>query len=116
MRPAYDATGARSYPNHVVDQRAWPHMGVRTDRGSGTLSSSDRPAAEAERMSTMGGRDPAMRKRVAAFSFYALMVVLFPVTLVGFVIWAGKLLFVRTPGISTTAQGSWGGFAIAIVE
>ena len=46
-----------------------------------------------------------MPKRAAAFAYYALMVVLFPVTLVGFVIWVGKLLFVKTPGISTTAQG-----------
>jgi len=46
-----------------------------------------------------------MRKRAAAFAYYALMVVLFPVTLVGFVIWIGKLLIARTPGVSTTAQG-----------
>jgi methyltransferase (TIGR00027 family) len=46
-----------------------------------------------------------MRKRAAAFSFYALSVVLFPITLVGFVIWVGKLLIGKTPGVSTTAQG-----------
>jgi methyltransferase (TIGR00027 family) len=46
-----------------------------------------------------------MRKRAAAFAFYALSVVLFPVTLLGFVIWVGKLLIGRTPGVSTTAQG-----------
>jgi len=45
-----------------------------------------------------------MRKRAAAFAFYALSVVLFPVTLLGFVIWVGKLLIGRTPGVSTTAQ------------
>ena len=46
-----------------------------------------------------------MRKRAAAFAYYALMVVLFPVTLVGLVMWIGKLLIARTPGVSTTAQG-----------
>jgi methyltransferase (TIGR00027 family) len=46
-----------------------------------------------------------MRKRAAAFAYYALMVVLFPVTLLGFIIWIGKLLIARTPGVSTTAQG-----------
>src|ERR1035437_10239101 len=46
-----------------------------------------------------------MRKRAAAFAYYALMVVLFPVTLLGFIIWIGKLLIGRTPGVSTTAQG-----------
>jgi methyltransferase (TIGR00027 family) len=53
----------------------------------------------------MNGRDPAMRKRAAALSYYALMVVLFPVTLVGFVIWIGKLVIGKKPGVSTTAQG-----------
>jgi hypothetical protein len=46
-----------------------------------------------------------MGKRAAGLAHYALMVVLFPVTLVGFVIWVGKLLIARTPGVSTTAQG-----------
>jgi methyltransferase (TIGR00027 family) len=46
-----------------------------------------------------------MRKRAAGLAYYALSVVLFPVTLVGFVIWVGKLLIARTPGVSTTAQG-----------
>ena len=46
-----------------------------------------------------------MRKTAAAIVYHALMVVLFPVTLVGLVIWIGKLLTSRTPGVSTTAQG-----------
>jgi methyltransferase (TIGR00027 family) len=46
-----------------------------------------------------------LRKRMAALAYYALMTVLFPVTLLGFVIWIGKLLIARTPGVSTTAQG-----------
>ena len=46
-----------------------------------------------------------MRKPISGVGYYAIMVVLFPVTLVGFVIWIGKLLFWRTPGVSTTAQG-----------
>jgi methyltransferase (TIGR00027 family) len=53
----------------------------------------------------MDTKEPAMRKRSAAVAYYALMVVLFPVTLLGFVIWIGKLLIARTPGVSTTAQG-----------
>jgi methyltransferase (TIGR00027 family) len=46
-----------------------------------------------------------MRKGAAAFAYYVLMVVLFPVTLLGFVIWIGRLLFGRRAGVSTTAQG-----------
>jgi methyltransferase (TIGR00027 family) len=46
-----------------------------------------------------------MRKPIAAFGFYALSTLLFPVTLLGFVIWIGKLLVSRSSGVSTTAQG-----------
>jgi len=46
-----------------------------------------------------------MRKRAAAFSYYALSIVLFPITLVGLVMWVGKLSIAKTPGVSTTAQG-----------
>ena len=46
-----------------------------------------------------------LRKTAAAIVYYALMVVLLPVTLAGFVIWVGKLLIGKTPGVSTTAQG-----------
>src|SRR4051812_37077382 len=50
-------------------------------------------------------RGSAMRKRSAAFAFYAISVVLFPITLFGYVIWIGKLLIGKSPGVSTTAQG-----------
>ena len=46
-----------------------------------------------------------MRKRAAAFAFYAISVVLFPITLLGYVIWVGKLVIGKSPGVSTTAQG-----------
>jgi len=46
-----------------------------------------------------------MRKVIAAIVYYAMSVVLFPVTLVGFVIWIGKLLLAgSSSGVSTTAQ------------
>lgn len=44
-----------------------------------------------------------MRGPMVPFVFYALSVVLFPVTLVGYVIWVGKLMLSRPPGVSTTA-------------
>ena len=46
-----------------------------------------------------------MRKTGAAFAFYVLSIVLFPVTLVGYVIWVGKLLAAKPSGVSTSAQG-----------
>jgi hypothetical protein len=46
-----------------------------------------------------------MRKKAAAFAFYAISVVLFPITLLGYVIWVGKLVIGKSPGVSTTAQG-----------
>jgi methyltransferase (TIGR00027 family) len=46
------------------------------------------------------------RDIIAATVFYILNIILFPVTLVGFVIWVGKLLLSgRGSGVSTTAQG-----------
>lgn len=46
-----------------------------------------------------------MRKLVAAPIFYLLTVLLFPVTLTGYVIWISRLLLRRRSGISATAQG-----------
>lgn len=46
-----------------------------------------------------------MRKLVAAPIFYLLTVLLFPVTLLGYVIWIGRLLLQRRSGVSATAQG-----------
>ena len=47
-----------------------------------------------------------MRDRFSAAAFYVLSVLLFPVTLTGYVIWVGKgLLFGRGTGVSATAQG-----------
>ncbi|MFN8443493.1 MAG: SAM-dependent methyltransferase [Caldilineaceae bacterium] len=47
-----------------------------------------------------------MRTFFAATVFYLLNIVLFPVTLLGYVIWVGKLLLIgRRSGVSGTAQG-----------
>ena len=46
-----------------------------------------------------------MRKFVAASIFYLLTILLFPVTLLGYVIWIGRLLTQRQSGVSATAQG-----------
>lgn len=46
-----------------------------------------------------------MRKTGAAFAFYVLSIVLFPVSLPGYVIWVGKLLAAKPSGVSTSAQG-----------
>ncbi len=44
--------------------------------------------------------------RFAAAVFYVLNVLLFPVTLIGYVIWVGKALLAgRGSGVSSTAQG-----------
>jgi len=46
------------------------------------------------------------RGRIAATVFYTLSVLLFPVTLIGYVIWVGKAFLAgRTSGVSGTAQG-----------
>jgi hypothetical protein len=47
-----------------------------------------------------------MRNRSAAAVFYILSVLLFPVTLIGYVIWVGKGIFTgHASGVSATAQG-----------
>ncbi len=46
-----------------------------------------------------------MRDLIAATVFYILSVLLFPVTLLGYVIWIGSLLAGRGSGVSATAQG-----------
>jgi methyltransferase (TIGR00027 family) len=46
-----------------------------------------------------------MHPLVAAGVFYILNVLLFPVTLLGYVIWTGSLLVRRGSGVSATAQG-----------
>lgn len=46
-----------------------------------------------------------MRDLIAATVFYILSVLLFPVTLLGYVIWTGSLLAGRGSGVSATAQG-----------
>jgi methyltransferase (TIGR00027 family) len=47
-----------------------------------------------------------MHGRIAAIVFYLLFVLLFPVTLLGYVIWVGKALLAgRKSGVSWTAQG-----------
>ncbi|MCI0142769.1 SAM-dependent methyltransferase [Arthrobacter bambusae] len=45
-----------------------------------------------------------MRKPDAAVAFYALSIALLPVSLLGYVIWVGKLLSARPSGVSTSAQ------------
>ncbi|MFF2300192.1 class I SAM-dependent methyltransferase [Arthrobacter sp. NPDC058127] len=45
-----------------------------------------------------------MRKPDAALAFYALSILLLPVSLLGYVIWVGKLLAVKPSGVSTSAQ------------
>jgi methyltransferase (TIGR00027 family) len=46
-----------------------------------------------------------MRERISAAIFYILSVVLFPVTLLGYLIWVGSLIARRQSGVSATAQG-----------
>lgn len=46
-----------------------------------------------------------MRPLLAAGVFYLLSVLLFPVTLLGYVLWTGSLLARRGSGVSATAQG-----------
>jgi hypothetical protein len=46
-----------------------------------------------------------MHPLIAAGVFYILSVLLFPVTLLGYVIWTGSLLVRRGSGVSATAQG-----------
>lgn len=46
-----------------------------------------------------------MRKLLAAPIYYIVTVLLFPVTLLGYVIWIGRLLLQRRSGVSATAQG-----------
>ena len=46
-----------------------------------------------------------MRKTGAAFASSVLGLVLFPVSLLGYVIWVGKLLAAEPSGVSTSAQG-----------
>lgn len=46
-----------------------------------------------------------MRRLIAAGVFSSLNVLLFPVTLLGYVIWAGSLFARRGSGVSATAQG-----------
>jgi O-methyltransferase involved in polyketide biosynthesis len=47
-----------------------------------------------------------MRKVIAAVAFYTLSILLFPVSLLGYVIWVGKGIFTGNPsGVSATAQG-----------
>ncbi|MGM7776749.1 class I SAM-dependent methyltransferase [Arthrobacter sp. KNU-44] len=45
-----------------------------------------------------------MRKPDGAVAFYALSIVLLPVSLLGYVIWVGKLLSSKPSGVSTSAQ------------
>jgi hypothetical protein len=46
-----------------------------------------------------------MRDRIGAVVFYILSLLLFPVTLLGYVIWTGSLFARRRSGVSATAQG-----------
>lgn len=46
-----------------------------------------------------------MHKLIPAAIFYTLSVLLFPVSLLGYVIWVGELLTGKPSGVSTTAQG-----------
>lgn len=45
-----------------------------------------------------------MRTQGAAVAFYVLSIVLLPVSLLGYVIWVGKLLAAKPSGVSTSAQ------------
>ena len=47
----------------------------------------------------------AVRDRVISAAFYILSVLLFPITLLGYVIWIASLLAKRQSGVSATAQG-----------
>jgi methyltransferase (TIGR00027 family) len=55
-------------------------------------------------VSTTSRKGPGMRKPSAAFAFYVLSIVLLPVSLLGYVIWVGKLLAAKPSGVSTSAQ------------
>jgi methyltransferase (TIGR00027 family) len=46
-----------------------------------------------------------MRDRIAATVYYALTILLFPVSVAGYALWVAKLFANRTPGVSITAQG-----------
>ncbi|WP_427017646.1 class I SAM-dependent methyltransferase [Pseudarthrobacter sp. P1] len=45
-----------------------------------------------------------MRKPGAAIAFYSLSIALLPVSLLGFLVWVGKLLAAKASGVSTSAQ------------
>ncbi len=58
--------------------------------------------------STMRAVDQAMvaaRERLAAPVFYVISILLFPISLAGYLIWVGKALLGRNTGVSGTAQG-----------
>ncbi len=46
-----------------------------------------------------------MRTRIAPVAFSVISILLFPVSLVGYALWVGSLLFNRRSGVSATAQG-----------
>jgi methyltransferase (TIGR00027 family) len=57
-------------------------------------------------MNEYGQKGISARGLIAATVFYILSVLLFPVTLLGYVIWVGKGILARkSPGVSATAQG-----------
>jgi methyltransferase (TIGR00027 family) len=57
-------------------------------------------------MNEYNRRVVSARDRIAATVFYILSVLLFPVTLIGYVIWVGKGIFTgHASGVSATAQG-----------
>jgi hypothetical protein len=59
-----------------------------------------------ERMNTSDHKDISAHDRLAATVFYLLSVLLFPVTLIGYLTWVGKVILTgRMSGVSGTAQG-----------
>jgi methyltransferase (TIGR00027 family) len=57
-------------------------------------------------MNENGQKKVSARNFIAAAVFYILNVLLFPITLIGYVIWVGKLIFSGSKsGVSVTAQG-----------
>jgi methyltransferase (TIGR00027 family) len=61
-------------------------------------------------MSKDDHRDVSARGRLAVTAFHAVNILLFPVTLIGYVIWVGKAVLTgRRSGVSTTAQGPLSG-------
>ena len=51
-------------------------------------------------------KEGSVRKRIGAAGFYMLNIVLFPITLLGYIIWIGKGVLSRNKsGVSATAQG-----------